>query len=133
MKDERRKQMADAKAKYLSGDDLIAALAGETIDHEVVVNGKPAGVIQIRSLEFETAQREIMRFQKDLGGLMLWTLDNGIVEPVLNDAQRETIRRGKPGPLMAVAEHIMQISGMTDSEGASPLAGTASPPETVPM
>lgn len=124
--------MADKQGAYLSADDFLAAIAGGLIDHELTVDGKVVGKVQIRSLGLEEVQSAVTRLRDRSGELMLWALDNALVTPELTDAQRETVRKGKPGPLMALAQHIMQTSGMVDTEdGGSPLAGDTSSPAAV--
>jgi hypothetical protein len=115
--------MAEHKGEYLSAEDFLAAIAGELIDHELKVNGRVVGKVQLRTLEFAAVQTAASRFANAPGELMLWALDNALVNPVLTDAQREQVRRGKPMPLLDLAQHVMQISGMTEEEGGSPLDG----------
>lgn len=115
--------MAETKGAYLSAEDFLSAIAGETIDHEIKAGGRVVGKVQLRTLEFAAVQSAVSRFKDNHGELMLWALDNALVTPQLTDAQREQVRKGKPGPLLELAKHIMQISGMTDEDGGSPLDG----------
>lgn len=118
--------MAEKQSAYLSADEFLTAIAGGLIDHDLEVNGKVVGKVQIRSLEFEEVQNAVVKFKGNSGGLMLWTLDNALVQPKLTEAQREAVRKGKPGPLMQLAQHIMQTSGMVDEVDGSPLDGDGS-------
>lgn len=115
------------KDAYLSGDELIAALAGELLDHPIKVNGKVIGKVQIRTLELAEVQSAAAKLKGDTGGLTLWALDNALANPKLTDGQREAIRKGKAGPLMDLAKYVMTTSGLTDEEeSGSPLDGGTS-------
>jgi hypothetical protein len=117
------------KSAYLSADEFLAAISGGTIDHELMVDGRAVGKVQIRSLELAEVQDAIASFKGNSGGLTLWTLDNALVNPALSDAQREQVRKGKPGPLLNLAKHIMETSGMTDTVSGVPLDGDGLPTE----
>lgn len=118
--------MAESTGGYLSADEFLAAISGGLIDHDLKVDGKVVGKVQLRSLELIEVQSAVTRFKDDGGGLILWALETSLVNPALSDEQREKVRHGKPGPLLDLGKHIMQTSGMTDGDGGVPLAGGAS-------
>jgi len=50
----------------------------------------------------------------------------GLLAPKLDEEQLAVVRNGKPGPLLKIAQRVMEISGMTEGEGGRPLDGSGS-------
>lgn len=106
-----------------SAIDFLAAISGGTELFEV------GGVtVELRSLTFAEVQRLSTAHKDDNTEMSFQALALGLVSPKLDDAQLEQMRGAKPGPLMAIAKRVMQISGMVEDEAApgSPLDGGGS-------
>lgn len=113
---------------YLSADDFLAAVMGESDDLDV----EGVGTIRIRALtlaEVDAVRRRATPKKgddPDAGKLMAWALYYGMVEPKLPEAAVERLLTGSAGKLTKVARRIMAISGLSDQETADPLAGDGS-------
>lgn len=113
---------------YLSADDFLTAIMGESDDMDV----PGIGIIRIRALtlaEVDAVRRRATGKKgddPDAGKLMAWSLYYGMVEPKLPEAAVEKLLTGSAGKLTKVARRIMAISGLGDSEEADPLAGAGS-------
>ena len=101
--------------------DFLAAISGETDMFET-----DGVVVELRSLTFAETQRLGVKFKNDNTEMAFQALTMGLVKPALTPEQLEQLRQAKPGPLMKIAKRVMEISGMVDEEGGSPLAGTGS-------
>ena len=114
--------MAEAKAKALSGAELLQLLACEPETYEV------QGVtVELRALTFTEVQKLAKIPGDDNVEANFQALRLGLVSPQLTDAEFEQLRNVKAGALMKMAQRVMLISGMTDEEeGGSPLGGGAS-------
>lgn len=111
--------MSEAKKKALSGAELLQLLACEPEEYEV-----GGVVVDLRALTFTEVQGIANKHGSDNTEMAFQALRLGLVNPPLDDAQFEQLREGKSGPLMKMAQRVMEISGMT--EGSGPLAGTGS-------
>jgi hypothetical protein len=118
MRDERRKHVADTKAKA-SAVDFLTLLACKP--EEYVIDGV---AVELRALTFSEVQGIATKHSGDNTEMAFQALRLGLVTPQLDDAQWEQVRGGKSGPLMKMATRVMEISGMT--EGSGPLAGNGS-------
>lgn len=108
-------------SKTTNAVDFLAAIAGETELFEV------GGVtVELRSLTFAEVQGLSTKHKDDSTELAFQALVLGLVEPKLSESELATVRTGKPGPLMKIAQRVMEISGMVESEDGSPLAGGGS-------
>lgn len=110
--------MTDAKAKA-SAVDFLALLACEP--EEYTVDGV---AVELRALSFTEVQGLATKHAGNTTEMAFQALRLGLVTPQLDEAQWERVREGKSGPLMKIANRVMEISGMT--EGSGPLAGTGS-------
>ena len=108
-----------------SAVDFLAALSGETDIFET-----DGVTVELRSLTFTETQRLGVKFKNDNTEMAFQALALGLVKPALTPEQLEQLRQAKPGPLMKIAKRVMEISGMVDEEGGSPLAGSGSPSAT---
>ena len=119
MIDERRKQVADAKAmEVASAIDFMAAVAGKT---ELFTT---SGItVEVRSLTYEEAEALMAKYSDNPIALTFHALLGGLVSPVLTAAQIEELRKSRPGPITAIAQRIMALSGLGTSDEKSPLAG----------
>lgn len=113
--------MAEAKGKALSGAELLQLLACET---ELFDFG--GGVVEIRTLTFPEAQGAFTG--GDANDVARHALRLGLVSPQLSDEEFDRLWTGKAGPVMKMAQRVMEISGLSDKEGAPPLAGDGSLP-----
>lgn len=111
--------MIEAKKKALSGAELLQLLACEPETYEV------QGVtVELRALTFTEVQGIANQHSGDNTEMAFQALRLGLVSPQLDETQFDQLRGGKSGPLMKMAQRVMEISGMT--EGGGPLAGTGS-------
>lgn len=101
--------------------DFLAAISGETDVFET-----DGVTVELRSLTFAETQRLGIKHKNDNTELAFQALALGLVKPSLTPEQIEQLRQAKPGPLMKIAKRVMEISGMVDEEGGSPLAGSGS-------
>lgn len=109
--------MADAKA-IVSAVDFMAAVAGRT---ELFTTD---GVtVEIRSLTFEEAETLMAKHSDNPIALTFNALLAGLVEPKLSATQITELRQSRPGPISAIAQRIMELSGMGAQSGGTPLAG----------
>lgn len=104
-----------------SAVDFLAALAGET---EIFETSGLA--VELRSLTFAEVQQLGTKYKNESTEMAFQALALGLLSPKLDAEQLATLRVGRPGPLMKIAQRVMQLSGMTEDEGGSPLAGTVS-------
>lgn len=109
----------DAKAKEVSSAaEFMARIGGKSELYEV-----DGLTVKIRSLGYEDVQAisgpTVNGLETAFQALVL-----GLVEPKLDEEQLAALRKAKPGPLMNIAQRIMQISGMV--EGSGPLDGNGS-------
>jgi len=108
-----------------SAPDFLAAITGGTEVFEV------GGVtVELRSLTFAEVQRLANQYQGDATEMAFQALALGLVSPVLTPEQLGQVRDGRPGPLMKMAQRVMQISGMTEDTENFPGAGLSSPAAT---
>src|SRR5687768_11540844 len=107
MRDERRKQMADTKAKA-SATDFLTLLACKP--EEYVVDGV---AVELRALSFAEVQGIATQHGGNNTEMAFQALRMGLVTPQLSEEQWEAVRAGKSGPLMKMATRVMEISGMT--------------------
>lgn len=106
-----------------SAIDFLAAISGGTELYEV-----GGTTVELRSLTFAEVQRLSTAHKGDSTEMSFQALALGLISPKLDGAQLEQMRSARPGPLMAIAKRIMQISGMVEDEAApgSPLDGGVS-------
>lgn len=110
-----------AKAK-ISASDFLAAIVGETVEHNV----PGVGIVTIRSLDAVLGKRLFETYAKDEGELFAQIVRHGLVEPQLSDDDLAALRAAKAGPIMKLATAIMQLSGMSDDETMAGEAGGGS-------
>lgn len=96
---------------YLSADDFLAGITSEAVDVELA----GLGVVRVRGLETSEVMR-IRNTTKDEIQLSLLTVQAGLLEPKLADAQIEQLAKGKPGIIEKLARRIMELSGLVESE-----------------
>lgn len=101
--------------------DFLAAIAGETELFEV-----GSVTVELRSLTFAEVQRLSAAHRNDNAEMAFQALALGLVAPKLDEAQLAQVRAGKPGPLMKIAQRVMEISGMVGDESGAPLDGGGS-------
>lgn len=103
-----------------SAIDFLAAISGGTELFEV------SGVaVELRSLTFAEAQRLGTAYKDNATEMAFQALVLGLVAPKLDEAQLEQVRSGRPGPLMKIAQRVMQISGMVEDEANLPGGGSS--------
>ena len=104
-----------------SAIDFLAAISGGTEQFEV------SGVtVELRSLTFAEAQQLGTKYKDNNTEMAFQALALGLVTPKLDDAQLEQVRAGRPGPLMKIAQRVMQIRGMVETEENFPGGGLSS-------
>lgn len=102
--------------------DFLAAISGGTELYEV--EGVKGVTVELRSLTFAEVQQLSSANKDDSTEMAFQALVLGLVNPKLDEEQLAQVRQGKAGPLMKIAQRVMQISGMVDTEeGGSPLDG----------
>lgn len=105
-----------------SAVDFLAAMTGtpELFETQGVT-------VELRSLTFAEVQQLVTKYQGDATEMAFQALALGLVTPALDDEQLVALRSAKPGPIMAMAQRVMQISGMAEEDdNGSPLAGGGS-------
>lgn len=114
--------MADTKAQAASpAVDFLAILASERELYET------HGVtVELRTLTFSEVQGIATRNKGNDTEIAFQALRLGLMSPELSEEQWGLVRDGKSGPLMRIAQRVMEISGMVQSEGNGPLDGTGS-------
>lgn len=110
-----------AKKATTSAIDFLAMLAGEP---EIFETG--GLTVELRPLTFAEVQRLATAHKGDSTEMAFQALALGLVNPALSAEQLETLRNGKPGPLMKIAQRVMEISGMVEGADGSPLDGISS-------
>lgn len=104
-----------------SATDFLAAIAGETQTFEI-----EGLAVELRSLTFAEVQRLTAKHRDDAAEMAFQAVILGLVAPKLDETQLEQIRTAKPGPVMEIAKRVMEISGMAEQDGGTPLAGGGS-------
>lgn len=104
-----------------SAIDFLAVIAGETELFET-----DGLTVELRSLTFPEAQRLFTEHAGDNAEIAFQALTLGLLAPKLDEDQLAIVRNGKPGPLLKIAQRVMEISGMTEGEGGRPLDGSGS-------
>jgi hypothetical protein len=99
--------------------DFLAAISGGTEFFEV-----SGAIVELRSLTFAEVQRLSSSYKDDNAEMAFQALVLGLVAPKLDSAQLEQVRNGKPGPLMKIAQRVMQISGMIEDAENFPGGGS---------
>lgn len=94
--------------KYLSADEFLAGITGESVDFEIA----GLGTVKVRALEFAEIQKIDREAKGDnLQSALLMVL-YGLVEPALTQANLEALQKAKPGIIRQLSDHVSKISGM---------------------
>lgn len=104
--------------KTTNAIDFLAAISGGTELFEV-----SGATVELRSLTFAEVQGLSTKHKDDPTEMAFQALVLGLMEPKLDEAQLASVRNGKPGPLMKIAQRVMEISGMVEEADGVPLVG----------
>lgn len=113
--------MADNKAQILNPADFLSAVSCKPMPFEV------DGIhMLIRGLEYTEIQTINAKYSKDNLESAFQAVKLGLVEPQLNDAQRDALRQANAKFIVKLSQQIMAISGLQDEDKNGPLAGDGS-------
>lgn len=96
---------------YLSTDDFLAGILGESVDYEVA----GLGTIKLRSLEMVEVQKIRAATADDIDTAMQ-TVIYGMVEPKLSTENLAALGKARPGVINQIGRRIMELSGMVDDD-----------------
>lgn len=95
---------------YVSADDFLAGILGETVDYELA----GVGLVQVRTLTFAEVRELTRRHQGDVEALTLGAVALGLVQPALTAEQAARLEQAKVGVIAELSGRIMQLSGMVE-------------------
>lgn len=112
--------MADAKA-VVSAVDFMAAVGGKTEIYTV-----DGITVELRSLHYEEAEALMAEYSNKPAAMLYQMFVRGIAKPELTEAQRAQLRQAHPSFVQKIGGRVAELSGLSNPDGDSPLAGGGS-------
>ena len=99
--------------KYLTSDEFFSGIVGKAEDYDV----PGLGTVQIRPLTLAESRQLSQAHENDEVGLTIAAVQMAMVKPALPPEAIEKLQNAAAGKFMAIANRVMQLSGMAeDSE-----------------
>lgn len=114
--------MAEKNKTVSSAVDFLAAVAGKTELFEV----EPGVFVELRSLEYEESETLLAEYGDKPVALTYQFFSHGLVSPELSEVQKQELRKARPGPISKMGTRVLELSGLNQKEGDSPLPGGGS-------